>query len=197
MRAIPLILALVLLASAVAAQDAVVSLPLLLGDYDAGYVLPNDQPDRRSCTFTISPDVLTIDMMHMIMSGTGTEGAYITERDVGGTVFRDTLSYPCQMFLVLTADPLDGAHLLAGEWLPESGVTDAVAGFTHSEDAALLDFNLLLNTTVGAELICYFGVAEGHWIDPLGTVTDLHLRIQGQTVPTATSTWGDVKAIYR
>jgi len=31
----------------------------------------------------------------------------------------------------------------------------------------------------------------------LATVTDVHLRLQGQTVPAATSTWGDVKALYR
>jgi len=193
----PALLLLLVSPATAPAQTTIVDLPLLVGEYDAGFVLPNDQPDRRSCTFIMPPEVATIDMMHLIMSGSGTDGRYVVERSVGGIVVTDTLDVPCTMMLLLTADTLDGAQLLSGAELPENVIVDFLGGFTHSEDAALLDFNLLLGTPIGAELICRFDVTAGHLVDPLGIVTDIHLRLQGQTVPAAEHTWGGVKALFR
>lgn len=197
MRTVLLILALAGLASAAAAQDTIVALPLLEGDYDAGDVLPNDQPSRRSCTFEIPPQVENIAMMRMVMSGSATEGAYITERDVGGIVVRDTIYYPGYMYLSLSAPPLGEATLYSVQSLPETGATNAEAHFLHSEDPGPPDFNLLLGATIEAELILRSGLATGHWIDPLASVTDLHLRIEGQIVPAAARSWGEIKTLFR
>jgi hypothetical protein len=197
MRTVLLLLALTGLASAAAAQDATVSLPLLTGGYDAGDVLPNDSPASRSCTFTMPPEVVSVSTMRLALSGASTDGAYITEREVGGTVVRDTLSYPGSLLLTLAAPSLQGDTFYAVLGLPEEGVEDAVAFFQTSGGGGLPAFDLLLGATIEAELTLRPAVTAGHWIDPLAVVTGVHLWIEGQTVPAEHRSWGGIKGLFR
>ena len=76
-------------------------------------------------------------------------------------------------------------------------VTDQFGWVTSCDIANPLDPNLLLNTTVQAELECNFSPSCGPWIDALATLTDVHLVLDAQIVDVDLTAWGAVKALYR
>ena len=97
-------------------------LPDLTGDYDSGFIDPNDAPRVRVSSFSIPQDVLSLNNMRVVMSGSNEDGSMYCEYEVGGVVYRDTMSMVTQMRLVLTAPTLDGGcffgivNLLMSTW---------------------------------------------------------------------------------
>lgn len=104
-----LVLVLLALAISSTANAESIDIPLtdLTGDYDSGFQIPNDAPRVRLGTFVIPPDVASIDLMNLVVTGSRIGGWRICEYDVGGgqTVL-DTIPAVPQMRLILTAEPL-------------------------------------------------------------------------------------------
>ncbi len=49
------------------ADSVEIALPDLTGDFDSGFLPPNDAPRVRNCTFTIPPGVESVDQLQLIM----------------------------------------------------------------------------------------------------------------------------------
>ena len=99
----------------------------------------------------------------------------IREIDIGGgQVYRDTMSVVTQMRLVLTAPTLEGDCFFGIVNLLAPTFTDQFGWVTSCDIANPLDPNLLLNTTVQAELECNFSPLCIPWLDALATLTEVH-----------------------
>jgi len=193
-----LVLVICLIFTGAAGADPVdIALPALSGDYDSGFLLPNDAPRTRINSFTIPPEVTSIQDLQMVLSGTGEDGWEIIERDIGGWTILDTLSVVNQMRLLLTAPTLDGGCFWGFVHLSSSTIIE-VSGVVNSCDHVdPLDPDLLLGTTVQAELICNFSPQGDVYLDALATVTEVHLVLNVQDVAAGRQTWGRIKALYR
>lgn len=197
MKSAILILCLII-ASTALADPANIALPDLTGDYDSGFMDPNDAPRVRLNAFTIQPEVISIQSLRVVMSGSNENGSVICERDIGGgQVVRDTMSVVTQMRLVLTAPTLEGDCFFGIVNLLAPTFTDQFGWVTSCDIGNPLDPNLLLNTTVQAELECNFSPSCGPWIDALATLTDVHLILDAQIVAVDLTAWGAIKALYR
>lgn len=188
------LLMLVLLAGVAQADPVEILLPALHGDYDAGAVLPNDAPNSRTTTFTVPPEVTTITSMRMVISGSGSDEWAIRIRHEPPVTTIDTLSIPASIRLILTAPTLGERLFWGGVGFGTSPLTDATANL--SEDGPWLDRNLLIGTTVTAEMYCPNAYVDP-WIDPLVTLTDASLVLEAEIVPAASRSWGEIKALYR
>lgn len=192
---------LVLLALAVSsvANAESIDIPLtdLTGDYDSGFQIPNDAPRVRLGTFVIPPDVASIDLMTLVVTGSNTNGRRICVYDVGGQTVRDTIPAVTQMRLLLTAEPLGEDCFFGLVSLPEPAFVDAAGLVGPCDVGNPLDPNLLLNSTIQAELECTFTSGCDIWLDGLATLSDVHLVLEAQIVSAETRSWGMVKALYR
>jgi len=195
----PAILILFLIIASAAFADSVdIVLPDLTGDYDSGFMDPNEAPRVRLDSFTISPNVVLIHNLRVVMSGTNENGSMICEYDIGGgQVIRDTLEVVTQMRLILTAPTLEGGCFFGVVNLLAPTFTDEFGWVTSCDIADPLDPNLLLNTKVQAELECNFSPLCDPWIDALATLTEVHLILDAEIVATERRTWGQIKALYR
>ncbi len=111
-----LITLLMILSCAAGAETVTIDLDNLVGDYDSGFIDPNDAPRIRLQSFTIPPEVNSLESLQVVMSGTNIDGWRICEIDVGGgVVVQDTTSIVTQMRLVLTAPTLGGDCFFGGE----------------------------------------------------------------------------------
>ena len=132
------------------------------------------------------------------MSGTSQDGWFIRETDIGGgQVQLDTLSVPTSMRLFLRASTLGNACFFGIVSLPAPDFIDESAWIVDCDPGDPLDLNLLLGTTVEAELLCYFSPQGDPYVDPLATLTDVRLVINGEIVTVGRRTWGMIKAQYR
>ena len=194
MRLLLLLVMLICVAGSAGADPVAITLTDLSGDYDAGFVEPNLAPGVRSHTFIIPPEVRSIDRLRVVGWGDVVEGAMICERNVGGQTVRDTLpTYPA-MRITLTAEPLGGGCYFA---VVDLGGAGAAVDVTDCDPGDPLDPDLLLGATIQAELTCGSAPSCTPWIDALATVTRVDLIVEGQVVPTATTTWGEIRALYR
>ena len=193
-----ILIACLFIANATCADTVNIALPDLTGDYDAGLLPPNDAPSLRFSTFTIPPEVMSIQNMRVVMSGASENGWMICEYDIGGgeTVL-DTFPVITNMRLFLTAPTLEGGCFWGIVNLPAPTFTDESGSVITCDFAEPLDPDLLLNTTVQAELICYFSPMCDPYIDPLASLTDVHLVLNAQLVTAGRKTWGEIKALYR
>jgi hypothetical protein len=186
------------LASTAAADSVEIPLPTLTGDYDAGLLPPDDAPSSRSTVFTIPSKVAAMLNMSVEMSGTSQDGWFIRETDIGGgQVQLDTLSVPTSMRLFLRAPTLDDRCFFGVVSLPAPDFAGESAWIVDCDPGDPLDLNLLLDTTIEAELVCYFSPLGDPYVDPLATLTDVRLIISGEIVAGARGTWGMIKAQYR
>lgn len=81
--------------------------------------------------------------------------------------------------------------------LPDPAFVD-LAGLVGPCDVGNpLDHNLLLNTTVQAELECTFTTGCDIWLDALATLSDVRLVLDAQIVAAETRSWGMIKSLYR
>lgn len=195
-------LALLLLGLAVSciANAESIDIPLtdLTGNYDSGFQDPNDAPRVRIGTFIIPENVASIDLIHLVVTGSNTGGWRICEYDIGGgqTVL-DTIPAVTQMRLLLTAEPLGEGCFFGLVSLPDPAFVDASGLVGHCDVGNPLDSNLLLNVTVQAELECTFTDGCDIWLDALATLSDVRLVLDAQIVAAETRSWGMVKALYR
>ncbi len=177
------------------ADQVILSFPELTGDYETGWQPPDTAPVIRETTFTIPPDVLSIEQMRLVLSGNWAEGLIICDDGFGGadsTYFTPGLS----MFLTAPTIPGDFFHATI---LPPNGVFDQwSATFESCCPPGSVDPNLLLGAEIHAELFCDLILIGICWveIDSYGTLTDVRVEITG-TVPTESHTWGAVKSLYR
>jgi hypothetical protein len=183
--------------SAAHADSVQIPLPGLAGDFDSGFLPPDDAPRVRTETFTIPSEIVSIDQMRLVMSGENSDGWMICEYDVGGHAHQKPLSVVTQMRLVLTAETLgEGCffgivNLLTRTFVDESGSVGACnIGYPLEPD-------LLLNTAIHAELECNYSPPCAAWIDALVTLIDVRMVIDGQNVVAETGTRGQIKAFYR
>jgi len=194
----PLLLFLCLTLSPIAKAE-ILEIPLapLHGDYDPGCAEPNDAPASRTLTFTLPEGVASINLMRMKISGTGSSGYYITERQFpGGLVAYDTLTYPADIRLLLTAPSLGESWFFGIVGVPEPAVVDGMGTLTGGPNPSL-DPNLLLGSTITAEMYMMFDLCNDAWIDPLTAMTEVYLILDAVTVASETTVWGRVKALYR
>jgi hypothetical protein len=195
-------LALLLLGLAVSctANAESIDIPLtdLTGNYDSGFQDPNDAPRVRIGTFIIPENVASIDLMHLVVTGSNTNGWRICEYDIGGgqTVL-DTIPAVTQMLLLLTAEPLGEGCFFGLVSLPDPAFVDASGLVGHCDVGNPLDPILLLNTMVQAELECTFTDGCDIWLDALTTLSDVRLVLDAQIVAAETRSWGMIKALYR
>lgn len=196
----PAILLLCLVAAGSAGADPV-EIPLtdLTGEYDSGWVPPNDSPRIRTSTFTIPAEVQSINDLLVVLSGVNLgDGKMICSYDIGGgQVFQDTLSAPTELRLNLTAPTLDGGCFwgLIVPLTPEfSDQSFAVMSCDHIDP---LDPDLLLGTTVQAELECSFSPDCEPYLDSMASLTEVRLVIDAQLVADRRQTWDQIKALYR
>jgi hypothetical protein len=197
MRPTILILYLII-ASAAGAASVDIPLPNLTDDYDGGLVPPDDAPSARTTAFTIPSEVASILNMRVVMSGISEDGWFIQERDIGGgEVLLDTLSVPTNMRLFLRAPTLEGGCFFGVVNLPAPDFTGESGWIIDCDFGNPLDLDLLLGTTIEAELICHFSPPGDPYVDPLATLTDVRLVIDSQLVTAGRRTWGEIKAHYR
>ncbi len=193
-----LITLLMILSCAAGAETVTIDLDNLVGDYDSGFIDPNDAPRIRLQSFTIPPEVNSLESLQVVMSGTNIDGWRICEIDVGGgVVVQDTTSIVTQMRLVLTAPTLGGDCFFGIVNLLSSSFTDASGPVTSCNPAEPLDPDLLLDTTVQAELEVNFSPGCEVWLDALVVLSDVRLLLQVETVSTESRSWGEIKALYR
>jgi len=182
-----------------AARAEVVEIPLsgLHGDYDPGCAEPNEAPASRTLVFTVPEGVASINLMRMKFSGMGSPGYYIVERQISeGFAVYDTLAYPADIRLLLTAPSLGESWFFGIAGVPEPGIVDGLATLTSGPSPSL-DPNLLLGATITAEMYMAFDPCEAAWIDPLTSISAVHLVLDAVTVAAEIQLWGDVKALYR
>jgi hypothetical protein len=191
-------LALCQFVATIAGADPVeIALPDLIGDYDSGFVPPNPAPSTRTQSFTIPAEVTSIGDLQLVLSGTGEDGALIMVREVGGTTVRDTLPVSNQLRMVLTAPTLDGGCFWGFVPLTSPTVVEVSGPVQSCDHVDPLDFDLLLGTTVQAELFCYFPPADEVYLDTSSTLTAVHLVVNAQEVAGERQTWGRIKVLYR
>ena len=193
-----LLLICLLLTSAACADTFEIPLPGLTDDFDSGFAPPNEAPSMRSVTFTIPPEIVSISQLILTMSGTSSEGFVIREIDIGeGQTIVDTLAVTPDMRLILTAEPLGDDCFFGIVNLTTLIFTDETGMIGGCDGGNPPDPDLLLNTTIGAELHCTFSEPGYVWIDPLATLTDVSVIVVGQTVAAEARAWGGIKALYR
>lgn len=195
----PVLITLLMILSCVAGADTVtIDLDSLVGDYDSGFIDPSEAPRIRFQPFTIPADVNALESLQLVMSGTNIDGWQICEFDLGGgVVIRDTTSIVTQMRLVLTAPPLGEDCFFGFVNLLSSSVTDASGPVTSCNVGEPLDPDLLLNTTVQAQLEVNFSPGCEVWLDALVVLSDVRLLLQVETVAAESRSWGEIKALYR
>lgn len=195
-------IAVVLLAVAVScsAQAESINIPLTdhTGNYDSGFQEPNDAPRVRLGTFIIPPDIASIDLVNLVVTGSSTNGWRICEYDIGGgqTVL-DTIPAVPEMRLLLTAAPLGEECFFGLVSLPDPAFVDASGLVGPCDVGNPMDLNLLLNTTVQAELECTVTSGCEIWMDALATLSDVRLGLEVQMVAAETRSWGMIKALFR
>ena len=81
---------------------------------------------------------------------------------------------------------------------PDGAFTELRSTVTSCCPPGVLDYNQLLGAEIHAEFYVYWALIGICWVsdDSYGTVSDVRLEILG-TVPVNTSTWTEVKALYR
>ena len=146
--------------------------------------------------FTIPPEVVSIEQLRLVMTGTNSDGWMICEYEVGGYTIQDTLSVMTQMRLVLRAETLEGGCFFGIVNLSTPTFTDESGPIGDCDVGSPLEPDLLLNTTIQAELECNFSPPCDAWIDALVTLTDVRVVIDGQIVAVESGTWGGVKALF-
>jgi hypothetical protein len=196
MRPVSLLLCLAI-STATCAHSLEIALPGLVGGYDSGFVPPDAAPRVRTTTFTIPPEVIAIDQLQLVLSGTNADGWMICEITLpGGQTHLDTLSVVTPMRLVLTAETLGGDCFFADVNLLASSFVDVGDNVGPCDVGNPLDLDLLLNRRVRADLECGFSPNCDAWIDALVTLTDVHFLLEGTTVAVERRTWGEIKALY-
>jgi|GEM_PF-4827536 len=192
-----LILVLCLLAPTVARAEFVdVPLSGLHGDYDPGCAEPNEAPASRIMTFTLPVEVVSVSHLRMKVSGLGSGGAAIIEREISGTTYYDTLYYPADVRLLLTAPALGEDWFLGVVGVPEPSVIDATS-LLNGGPNGWVDPNLLLGQTITAEMYMQFNPCQSAWYDPLTSLTEVSLELEAVTVPAEARLWDNVKALFR
>ncbi len=187
-------IATVVLASTVAvAEEFVVPLPDLIGEIESGWVPPVVGPVVRTTTFVMPSEVLHLDAMSLVVTGTMHEGWM----ECMNYPEPDTLSFTCPLGLYMTGD---------GNWLdfwfangnPPVGDFALTSEIRSCCPYGILDPDDLIGATIeahfGVDLILpgICAVGEDSW----GTIADVHLVIQGP-VAIEPTTWGAVKSLYR
>jgi hypothetical protein len=178
------------------ADEVIISLPALTGDYETGWVPPMTAPVARQTTFSIPPDVLSIDEVRLVLSGTWVEGLIICDYGTGDP---DSSAFTPGLSLWLDAEPIPDLDFIHATIAPPHGTFDEwSAVFESCCPPGSVDLNLLLGTEIEAELFCDLILILPCWveIDSYGTLTDVSIEITG-AVPTKSHTWGQVKALYR
>lgn len=197
MKMIGMLCGLIACTGAAAAETVEFALPDLAGAYESGLAPPDDAPRLRTVDFTFPASLVSLDGLEVAMSGTSSFGRVVCEYQVGGQTVRDTLDAPAQMRLVLTAETLGGGCFF-GAVTPLTPEFDGAVG--PIEDCALgdpLDPDLLLGTTIHAELECRLTSPCGAWLDAHVEPTDIRLRVDGQLVAAEATSWGGIKTRYR
>ena len=113
--------------------------------------------------------IATIAHMRMVVSGSGSDEWTIITRFDPPWMQRDTLSIPASVRMFITAPTLGERMFWGGVGFNTSPLIDETANV--NESGSWLDRNLLIGTTVTAEMSCPHGFEE-HWIDPLVTLTE-------------------------
>ena len=190
-----LILACLPLASA-SADTVILSFPELAGGYEADpYSPPNPgYPQMRSLDFTIPAHVTGIDQLELVVSGDWIEGE-ITCNDGSGP---EVSPFYAGLSLVLTSSAFPGDWYHASVTPPDGAFTELRSTVTSCCPPGVLDYNQLLGAEIHAEFYVDWALIGICWVsdDSYGTVSDVRLEILG-TVPVNTSTWTEVKALYR
>ena len=184
-----------IIANVACADTVEIPLP---GDYDSGFLPPNDAPRTRYMSFTIPAEVISIQNLQVVLSGSNQDGSKICEREIGGgqTVL-DTLSVVTPMRLILLAKTLEGDCFFGIVNLLEPIFTDASAPMNTCGIYEPLDPDLLLGTTVHAGLECNFAPDCAPYIDALTNLTEVSLILEAYIVAGERRTWGRIKALYR
>jgi len=184
-------------ASIAQADEVIISLPALTGDYETGWVPPETAPVIRQTTFSIPSDVLSIDEMRFVLSGTWSEGLIIC--DYGGPEDPDSTAFTPGLSLWLDAATIPPGDFIHATITPPNGpFTEWSAVFESCCPPGTVDLNLLLGTEIEAELFCDLVLILPCWveIDSYGTLSDVRIEITG-VVPTENYTWGSMKALFR
>ncbi len=186
-------LLLVFFSTPAAADMCVMNLPALTGNYEAvEFVEPNfGWPSLRTIDFDMSPEIIAIDQLKLIVSGTWTEGILVCEGPPepflpGLSLYLTSEALPHLDFFHATVPSVNGTF---------SGLQ---ATFQSCCPGGTVDPNLLVGAQIHAEFFT-------DWVLPLicnitqdsyGTITEVRLEITG-VVPTEDTTWGAVKQLYR
>ena len=188
-----LVLIFLFLSGATLADDYSILLPDLTGDYE---IEPVHAPISRATTLTIDPDVVSMEGLRLVLSGTWTDGLVACSNPYGGPP--DTTSFSPGLSVYLSArGEIDGFFHATVD--PPTGQFEFLsAPFTFCCPGGPGDPNLLLGKTLQVEFFCDAvlilpcGVIE----NAFGTIDEVRIDLMGP-VPTEATTWGGVKSLFR
>jgi hypothetical protein len=186
---------LIVIGQTAVASEAVISFPALTGDFSSGVYTPGI-PGNRLATFTIPPEVTSIESMRLVVSGTWNEGV-LTCWDYLGRESTGPFQPGLGFFLGVASHPTN--PFWSGFVLPANGAFALEAPIELRYPPSGVDLNVLLDSEIRADFgVDYLLPIDSCNItaDAYGTVTDVRIVITG-TVATEGQSWGGVKALYR
>lgn len=188
-------LGLALCAPAVLAQ-VVVDLPALAGGYEAGMSQPPTYPGSRLTTFRLPADLIAVESLRLVVSGSWNEGLIACNNPYGGEP--DTMAFQpgLSLYLHLPNETYPRHHFHATVQPAGGAFSGLAATFVSSYPPG--SPNLLLGTDIEAEFFVDFvlilpcNIVAAAW----GEVTSVRVEVTG-TVPVEDRSWGAVRALYR
>ena len=176
-----------------------VMIPLsgLTGGYELDpWVAPDfDYPGVKSVDFVIPDNIAAIDQLTFVISGEWHVGEISCNT---GFEFPEISPVLPPLTLLISSDEFPGDFFMATIQMPDTPFEDLTAEFSSCCPPGVLELDNLLGADLHAELfidmailgICYLT------IDTYGTLNQVQLHLTG-TVPTVTTHWSSVKALFR